>query len=730
MRRFRLAGAGLLLLCGSGSSFALEWSFDDWGIEARLNTRITAGAMWRMQDRNLGLLGKLNVPGQMNLCEPDNCLSLSDDPAPNQRLVNAAGAFSGVNGDDGNINYDRGDLVATTIKVTPDLTLEWGNLVGRLRAIGFYDPINVDFDETHFDTRLQPARTRRPDNVERVFARGVNLYEANLQYAFTWDGRQAVISAGNQIVRWGESTLVAINSLAEINPPNAAILRMPGVEIAEVFQPVPLVLLSTDLFSGVSAEFLYQFGWKAVQADPRGSFFADLDLIDGNAAAISLGQFGENPDLLPATRGELAHISRDPAAIHLMAPNEPKGGGQYGLRLNYFADWLNGGTEMSLYFLNYHSRLPYASLIATQDSCARDAGDLIEATISCNGYNGELTEILNPGGILGDPIDPLPIRTLGAYLDYPENLKMFGFSFTTNIGSFSLAGEVSYRPDFPLQTQLADLIFFGLTPALPVSALETPPVPACDVNPGIDPLTTQLCGLQGIHFPSADEAIPSHLARYRGHINSNLNRRVREFQAIPGYERRDVLQAAFTTIKAVSNNPFGADQILFINEIGATFVMDMPDIREFQFQGAGVYFTSAGLGADGTGTPSAVSPECDGTVNPPQSAACHLTPTTQTDGFADAFSWGLRSITRFEYNDVIFGWSFLPTVILQWDIGGIAPFPIQNFVEGRKDIAIGSDIKLTDAWSARFHYQWFTGGGANNTRSDRDNLALSVGYTF
>jgi hypothetical protein len=158
---------------------------------------------------------------------------------------------------------------------------------------------------------------------------------------------------------------------------------------------------------------VYQFGWEPVQADPRGSFFADLDLIDGNTAAISLGQFGENPNLLPATRGELAQISRDAAAIHLMAPNEPGDGGQYGLRLNYFADWLNGGTELGFYFLNYHSRLPYASLIATAESCARDAADLVAATISCNGYNGELTPLFNPGGILGEPIDPDAGRVSG-----------------------------------------------------------------------------------------------------------------------------------------------------------------------------------------------------------------------------------------------------------------------------------------------------------------------------
>ncbi|MGV2482199.1 UNVERIFIED_CONTAM: DUF1302 family protein, partial [Salmonella enterica subsp. enterica serovar Weltevreden] len=76
---------------------------------------------------------------------------------------------------------------------------------------------------------------------------GVALYDAYLQYAFEFGERQGALTVGNQIVRWGERTLVAINSVSEINPPNANFLRMPGNEINEVFQPVPAVVLATDL---------------------------------------------------------------------------------------------------------------------------------------------------------------------------------------------------------------------------------------------------------------------------------------------------------------------------------------------------------------------------------------------------------------------------------------------------------------------------------------------------
>ena len=55
---------------------------------------------------------------------------------------------------------------------------------------------------------------------------------------------------------------------------------------------------------------------------------------------------------------------------------------------------------------------------------------------------------------------------------------------------------------------------------------------------------------------------------------------------------------------------------------------------------------------------------------------------------------------------------------------------MQNFVEGRKEIAAGTDINFTEALTGRVLYQWYTGGGWQNTRRDRDNLALSVSYSF
>ena len=721
--RGMLLGTGVACAMVCAPATALDWEWG--GANISWNSRLSVGAAIRMQDVDYDLVGKLNVPGQETLCQPDDCISLNGDPGPNQRLVDARGAFSGVNGDNGNLNYDRYDVVAATTKLFTDMTATYGDWLLRVRALGYYDPLNAGRDERHTYTLYQPRRSPRSDEIEGTFALGGYLLDAYVQYAFDiGDSRQGTFSVGNQIVRWGESTLVQLNSLAEINPPNANVLRMPGAEINEVFQAVPLALLSVDLLDGVSADLLYQFGWRRTEADATGSFFSDQDFVGGGRyAQISLGQFGEDPDQQFHAAKPLGYLSSTTTTVY---PQEtkPQHGGQYGLRLNYYADWLNGGTELGFYFLNYHSRLPYSNVIATDDSCARDAANLAEAYFSCNGFNGDpALPAINPLAPRGEP---LPIDTLRVQLVYPEDIHMVGVSFNTNIGDWSLAGEYSFRDNLPLLVHIPDQIFAGLQPALPANQIEGDLsggglAALLDGLAGLGVDVNELGGLVGYPrlgdlltatFPAAEVAVPSYLVSYRGYG------RVTAQQVIPGYERLKVGQLDFTAIKAIRDNPFGADQILLLIEAGMTQVYDMPSRDQLQFEGGYLNNTSYAPGADGTGQP-------DGQPDPRT-----FVPTQQRKGFADDFSWGLRMLVRSEYNNLLFDWTVKPTLAVLWDVDGVAPFPMQNFVEGRVEIVAGADINFTQALSGRALYQWFTGAGDHNTRRDRDNLSVSLAYAF
>ncbi|MGH8517582.1 MAG: DUF1302 family protein, partial [Panacagrimonas sp.] len=77
--------------------------------EATINTTITLGAGWRMEDRANDLVGKGNL--NPNVCggQFQSCQGLFRDQSfPAARLTSAPGQFS-PNFDDGNWNYDKGD---------------------------------------------------------------------------------------------------------------------------------------------------------------------------------------------------------------------------------------------------------------------------------------------------------------------------------------------------------------------------------------------------------------------------------------------------------------------------------------------------------------------------------------------------------------------------------------------------------------------------------------------
>ncbi len=686
-----IAAAASLLITAQAQAFDYEWK----GLKLSLAGTVTAGAGWRMEEPDVDLLGKLSVPGQQTLCSADDCMSPQGDPAPNQRLVDARGSFSGVNQDSGNINYRKHDIIAAPTKFTPTVNFSWGEFSGKLRGIAYYDPVNADFDEHHNDTRLQPRETKRPDSLTKRFARGFKWRDAYVSTTLSPMDHDVTVTLGRQLITWGESNLTLFNTLNVINPPDAGVARMPGFQLNEVYQPVPALLLATNLTDALAVEAFYEFGWEAARPDPSGSFFSTNDIAGGGKYAIlGFGSFPEDPNRQFKPAGLNSQISSATRTAYILDEEfgYPDDGGQYGAQFKYYAENFNGGTEFRAYLANYHSRLPYPSMYAADKSCTRDAavpGNFAAALVACNGFNGAINPI---GGR-----EPLPVDTVRPFLDYPEDIHMAGLSFNTNIGDWSLAGEYAYRPNMPLPILQSDLLFAALTPALPSQDI---PVPVGGL-PGVPALFT---------IPGHDRAIPDFLSSYRG-IDIQPN------QLIRGYERFKVGQLAFTGIRIFgSSNYFKADQIQILAEVSGTHVPGITDPHELPLEGTGER-SHPSPGADGTGSggvPDALR------VNPHQMAA----------GFPTEVSGGYRVLGRFVYNDVYKGINLIPIVIFLHDVDGISSAVIDNYVEGRKTIIGVLETEFNPSLSAGLQYMVFTGAGDLNLRHDRDNLSLNVRYSF
>jgi hypothetical protein len=709
----------------------------DWGdVTGTLKTRISSAAAWRIQDRDVHLIAEHNL--NPNVCinpstgQDDDCFSFTGDTSRVAVLNSAAGAHFGHLRDDGDLNYNKWDVISAVTKVNPELSLSWKDYTFKFAVLGFYDPINEDFNESHVDTAFQPASTKRDNQKARSIGLDWVLKDALVATTFKAFDHDFSINVGYQHIRWGESTLVALNSLSEINPPDARLLYQPGTAISEIFNPTPAILLNTTLMDGMSLDLMYQLAWNRVNLPSGGSFLAPIDGYNRNSAEFSLGQFHEDPNGIARLPNPGNVISDTSVTVQVLDKDygRPSDFGQFGGKLTWYAADLNGGTEFGFYFLNYHSRLPIISAISANQSCMRNSPSFIAAFGDCNGFIG-----LN--SVSGK--EPLPIDTAKVFFDYPENIHMVGMSFNTNFGKWSLAGEVSYRPNVPVQVDVTDIFMAAAQPAFPrqdlviganeqtllqnLQAGDPTQIPGALLgivqslnNPtGLANLVTftanAIANNETVTIPSSRHLAPDYLEAYRHH-------EIQPNEIIRGYERLKVMQFDLTGIRALgsTDNPIGADQIIFIAEAGATWAMNMPNRSELQFEGGDLNDTHYSAGADGTGSDHADS--------------LRFNPTQQTSGFADPLSYGYRFIIKGEYDNVFLGWNIKPQIIWLHDLHGIGIYPMQNFIQGQRTAQTTIDFETGTPWLLQLYYQVTTGGGTVSYWQDKDNVGLGISYTF
>jgi len=730
MRKQTAVLTGTVALAFANGASALEFDYNE--ITGTLKSTLSIGAAVRTEKPDTRLIGKLNVPGQSGICEPNACHSFTGDPGPNQILVNAPGAFSGANKDNGDLNYSQWDVASAISKLSSDLTVNYDNLTFKVGVIGFFDPSQYTYDDRHNDTTFQPATTPRAKNVGRELGREYEIKDAFVTGKFNLFQHDFNAAVGYQHIRWGESNFIALNSLNEINPPDQRLLHQPGTPINEVFRPTPLLSFNTQIADGLSLDVIYQFAWRGAFVDPPNSFYSNLDFYNANTFLLSLGGFHEDPTRQQRIPFPVSAISNSSLTAQVLPLDysRPNSQGQFGGKLTWYAADLNGGTELGFYAYNYHSRLPYFSAIAANQSCARNSNSFVAAFSDCNGFVG-----LNPasGG------DPAPLDTAKIFFEYPENIQLLGASFNTNAGKWSLAGEYSLRPNLPLQVAASDIFFASLQPALPrqdiavgltpqfllntiaglptvINGVLTNPTTAVSqaaalINGTPALLQTFLNG--NTTLPSSRSAVPDFVSGYRG-------QQIQPNQVIHGYQRFTVDQIQLTAIRALGNSdqPFGADQVIILAEIGLTHIYGLPKQSRLQLEGGDNNATHASPGADGTGQP--------GGVPDPRS----FNPTQQRKNFASEFSTGFRTLVRFEYNNLIAGLNFKPQLFFGYDPYGISPLPAQNFREGTIQYLVGSEIEAGGPWSGQFFYQGSTGGGTLNNQRDRDVIGAAVSYTF
>ena len=244
-----LALATALALGGFGSQVHAFQFGDQDGFHGAVNTTLGYGIGWRTQDADDDLIGKAQFNPLVS------ALGLGT-----QAQRDARGRYS-VNGDDGDLAYDKWSPISNAVTATVELTLNYGPDWGAfVRAYGFYDFENNDRDN------LSRAAKNRVGTQTRIL-------DAFVFHNFDIAQREATVRVGQQVVSWGESTFIqgGINS---INPVDVSKLRVAGAELKQAFLPVNMIWGSYTFTDNFSAELLYMFDFRRTDPDPVGTYFS------------------------------------------------------------------------------------------------------------------------------------------------------------------------------------------------------------------------------------------------------------------------------------------------------------------------------------------------------------------------------------------------------------------------------------------------------------------------
>lgn len=413
LKKLPLATAITLALVGTAGASAAEFEVGDFRV--KFDSIISYGAAWRLEERDMRLIHPGNMDGGMGQ--------------------------SGV-ADDGNLNFDKGDMVSSVIKGVHDLSIDGGDYGAFVRFKYWYDDVikNEAVPHGHTATNYFPDATLDNDALDDFSTgSGFELLDAFVYSYFDLGDMPVNLRVGRQVLSWGESTFI-FNGVNAINPIDVNAVRRPGVEIKEALLPVGMVNLNLGLTDSTSLDMFYQYEWDNTKLDGCGTFFSTVDILGGPGCdKVTL-----NPTLVAGVpSSSLSDRESVMFGTYLdRSPNiEPDDGGQYGFALRHYAVDLD--VEFGAYFMNIHNQTPIISA-----------------------YNW----VLQPSPSRSHP-DGIPIAGPNYALEYPEDQQIMGASFSTNFGLWSVGGEYSFRPDQAVQINTTEILTAGLRAGVPSTFL-------------------------------------------------------------------------------------------------------------------------------------------------------------------------------------------------------------------------------------------------------------------
>ncbi|WP_339417558.1 MULTISPECIES: DUF1302 domain-containing protein [unclassified Pseudomonas] len=567
---------------------------------------------------------------------------------PNQDLIGANNGGNGLSqtSDDGHLNFKRGETFSKIFKGIHDLELKYGDTGVFVRGKYWYDfelqDESREFKDISNSNRKEGAKSS-----------GGQILDAFIYHNYSIADQPGNVRFGKQVVSWGESTFIG-GGINSINPIDVSAFRRPGAEIKEGLIPVNMFYVSQTLTDNLSAEAFYQLEWDQTVTDNCGTFFSQPDIVS-DGCKDNLRVLNSRRTLPAALNPGLAaagvDVNNEGVLVRRGPDRDARDSGQFGVAFHYNFEPLD--TEFGAYFMNYHSRAPIFSAQGAPQSA----------------FTGP-----TPG--LPPQLRPLVVAGNSNYfIEYPEDIRLYGLSFSTTLPTGTAwSGELSYRPNAPVQLNSTDILFAG-------------------VKPIGGPVLGNASLLNG--SPGQD---------------------------LHGYRRKEISQFQ-TTFTHFFDQVMGASRLTLVGEVGVTHVGGLESKSDVRY-GRDPVFGPGTLPNNACAALNLSTAQGAGLGN-----ANGLNTNCNNDGFTTATSWGYRGRAIWEYPDAFAGVNLKPNVAWSHDVKGYSPGPGANFEEGRKAVSLGLDAEYQNTYTASLNYTNFFGGDFT-TVNDRDFVALSLGVNF
>ena len=367
-------------------------------------------------------------------------------------IANTAGGTNvNPNADDGNLNYDKG-IFNNMFKIISDLELKSKHFGAFARGTAFYDFENEDGSRERYELS---------DDAKELVGSDVKLLDA-----YVWTGVDSgalpfQIRVGEQVINWGESTFILGGiGLNTFNPIDVSKLHVPGAELRDALLPEGMVYGSVGFLESFTLEGVYLYSYTETELDPVGSYWGTTDFAgkgDKKLVAPNYYLAGLEPFLGAQAVGDMGNASVEDTifAIPMGEGVYPDHQGQFGVALRHYAAWLNN-TEFSLYYLNYHSKMPTLNARTGTLEGLNNAGAAAQAAAAAAMSMG--LDAATAGQIAQAAALNTYLKSCQYRVQYQEDIPTIAAGWSTELLGWGFQGEISHRKDVALQVDDTELL--------------------------------------------------------------------------------------------------------------------------------------------------------------------------------------------------------------------------------------------------------------------------------